>query len=60
MLGRPYLVAQLALLSGALGRVVQVNTVKSTLKAPKYKRLQLINDELLSSVAFSFNLCRYN
>jgi len=39
---------------------VQVDPIKSTLKAPSTKRLMLKSDEPLSNVAFKFNLRRYN
>ena len=42
------------------GRAVQVEPMKSTLKAPGAQRLKLQYDESLSSFAFKFNLCRYN
>jgi len=38
------------------GRAVQVNPIKSTLKAPGTKRLKLNYNELLSNFAFNFNL----
>ena len=38
---------------------MQVDPIKPTLKAPGTKRLNLSHDQLLSSVAFKFNLCRY-
>jgi hypothetical protein len=41
------------------GRAVQVDPVKSTLKAPGTKRLKLECEESLSNFAFKFNLCRY-
>ena len=40
-------------------KAVKVDPVKPKLKAPGTKRLKLKYDQLLSSVAFSFNLCRY-
>ena len=43
-----------------LGRAVQVDPIKPTLKAPGTKRLKLEYDELLSSFAFSFNLRRFS
>jgi len=43
----------------ALGRPVQVDPIKSKLKAPGIKRLKLKYDELLSNFAFKFNLRRY-
>ena len=43
-----------------LGRAVQVEPGKPTLKPPGSKRLKLQSEALLSSVAFKFNLCRYN
>ena len=42
-----------------LGRAVQVDPVKPTLKAPGTKRLKLIYAELLSNFGFKFNLRRY-
>jgi len=42
-----------------LGRVVQVDPIKPTLKAPGIKRLKLKQGELLSIFAFKFNLRRY-
>jgi len=42
-----------------LGRAVQVDPIKPTLKAPGTKRLKLKYDELLSHLAFKFNLRRY-
>ena len=44
---------------GTPGRVVQVDSMKPTLKAPGYERLTLKCDDLLSSFAFKFNLRRY-
>ena len=44
----------------SLGRVVQANPIKPKLKAPGSKRLKLQYDELHSSIAFKFNLRRYN
>jgi len=41
------------------GRAVQIDPIKPTLKAPGAKRLNLKYDELLSNVAFNFNLRRY-
>jgi len=38
---------------------VQVDPIKSTLKAPRAKRLKLECDDLLSKFAFKFNLRRY-
>jgi hypothetical protein len=38
---------------------VQVDPIKSTLKAPGIKRLKLIDDDPLSKFAFEFNLRRY-
>jgi hypothetical protein len=38
---------------------VQVDPIKPRLKARKTKRLKQINDELLSSFGFNFNLHRY-
>jgi hypothetical protein len=38
---------------------VQVDPIKSTLKPPGTKRLNLQYDEPLSNFAFKFNLCRY-
>jgi len=39
---------------------VQVDPIKPMLKPPGTKRLKLKYDELLSNVAFKFNLRRYN
>jgi len=44
---------------GLLGRAVQVDPIKPTLKAPGSKRLKLIFDGPLSNFAFKFNLRRY-
>ena len=41
------------------GRAVQVEPIKPRLEAPGTKRLILKCDDLLSSFAFKFNLCRY-
>jgi len=41
------------------GRVVQVDPIQTTLKAPGTKRLKLRCVEVLSSFAFKFNLRRY-
>jgi len=38
---------------------VQVDPIKPTLKAPGTKRSTLKYNELLSSFAFKFTLCRY-
>ena len=38
---------------------MRVDPIKPTLKAPGTKRLKLEYDDLLSSVAFNFNLRRY-
>jgi len=43
-----------------LGRAVQVDPIKPALQAPGPRRLNLKYDLLLSSFAFSFNLCRYS
>jgi hypothetical protein len=43
-----------------LGRAVQVDPIKPTLKAPGTKRLKLKCHKLLSSFAFKFNLRRYS
>jgi hypothetical protein len=40
------------------GIAVQVDPIKPTLKAPGTLRLNLKSDELLSNVAFNFNLRR--
>ena len=40
--------------------MVQVDPIKPTLKAPVSRSLKLKCDELLSNVAFKFNLRRYN
>ena len=42
-----------------LGRAVQVDTIKPTLKPPGTKHLELKCDILLSSFAFKFHLRRY-
>jgi len=42
-----------------LGRVVQVDPIKPTLKVPGTKRLKLKYDEHVSDFAFKFNLRRY-
>jgi hypothetical protein len=44
----------------SLGRVVQLDPIKPTLKAAGSKRLKLKYDKLLSCFAFKFNLRRYN
>ena len=41
------------------GAALQVDPIRLTLKAPGTKRLKLICDELLSSLAFNLNLRRY-
>jgi hypothetical protein len=41
------------------GRAVQVDPIKPTLKALGTKFFELQYDELLSSCAFTLNLCRY-
>ena len=46
-------------LKNTIGRAVQVDPFKPTLKAPVTKRLKLQYDKLVSSVAFNFNLRRY-
>ena len=43
----------------ALGKPVQVEPMKSTLKAPGTNPLNLKYHELLSSFAFNFILCRF-
>jgi hypothetical protein len=43
----------------SLGRAVQVDPMETTLKAPGSKRLTLKDYELVSIVAFNFNLRRY-
>jgi hypothetical protein len=43
-----------------LGGAVQVDPMKPTLKAPLSKILKLKCDELLSNVAFKFNVRRYS
>jgi hypothetical protein len=43
-----------------LGRAVHVEPVKPMLKAPGTERLKLRSDELLSNLAFKFNLRHYN
>jgi hypothetical protein len=45
--------------AGGQGRAVQVDPIKSALKAPGTKRLKLIYDGPLSNFAFNFNLRRY-
>jgi len=40
-------------------QVDPVDPMKPGLKVPRAKRLNLIHDELLSNVAFKFNLRRY-
>jgi hypothetical protein len=42
-----------------LGRAVQVDPIKPTLKAPRTWCLKVTRDKLLSSFAFKFNLRRY-
>ena len=42
-----------------LGRAVQVDPIKTTLKAPGIKLLKLKYDKPLSNFAFKFNLRRY-
>jgi len=49
----------LAVGTGGLGRAVQVDPSKPTLKAPATKRLKLKHDRLLSSFAFNFDLRHY-
>jgi len=49
-----------ALQGRAQGKAVQVDPVKSTLKAPGIKLLKLRYDKLLSNVAFKFNVCCYS
>ena len=39
---------------------MQVDPIKPTVKAPGTRRLKPELDNLLSSFAFNFNLCRYN
>jgi hypothetical protein len=46
--------------SKTLGESVQVDPIKPTLTAPGIKRLTLEYYEVLSSLAFNFNLRRYN
>jgi hypothetical protein len=41
------------------GRAVQVDPIKTMLKAPGTKRLKLKCDDVASSFAFNFNLRRY-
>jgi len=50
---------QLVVLCPNLGEAVQVDPVKSMLKAPGTKRLKLKYNELLSNIALNFNLRRY-
>jgi len=45
--------------ASALGKAVQVEPIKPTLKAPGTKRLKPQYDGLLSNFAFKFNLRRY-
>ena len=45
---------------GTHGEAVQVDPIKSTLKAPDTKRLKLNYDALLPNSAFKFSLRRYN
>jgi hypothetical protein len=45
---------------GQPSRAVQVDPIKSTLKAPGTKRLKLKHDEVHTSFAFKINLRRYN
>jgi hypothetical protein len=45
---------------GLFGRAVPVDPIKPRLKPPETKHLQLKCDMLLSTVAFKFNLRRYN
>ena len=45
---------------GVRGEAVQVDPIKPTLKPPETKYLKLTHHELLSAVAFKFNLRRYN
>jgi hypothetical protein len=47
-------------LPGRLGEAVQIKPMKSKLKAPRTKHLQLKYDNLLSNFAFEFNLRRYS
>jgi hypothetical protein len=42
------------------GEAVQVEPMRSMLKAPDTQRLKLKNDNLLSNFAFEFNLRRYS
>jgi hypothetical protein len=44
----------------ARGRAVQVAPMKPTFKPPGSKRLKLEHENLLSKIAFNFNLRRYN
>jgi len=44
---------------GAQGKAVQVDPIKSKLKAPRTNLLKLKYDKLLSKFGFSFNLRRY-
>jgi hypothetical protein len=44
---------------GPHGRTVQVDPIKTTLKAPGNKLLRLKYDKPLSNFAFKFNLRRY-
>jgi hypothetical protein len=43
-----------------MGRAVQVDPTKPTLKAPRTKRLKLKDHEQVSNFAFKFNLRRYS
>ena len=46
--------------SGGQGEALQVEPMKSKLKAPGTKRLKLDYDMALSSIAFNFNVRRYS
>ena len=53
------LIDLIAILPFYLGRAVQVDAIKPTLKAPGTNLLTLNYDERLSNFAFKFNLRRY-
>jgi len=58
-LATPVLIAESSTVLSYLGMAVPIEPIKSMLKAPGTKRLKLNHDELLSSLAFNFNVCRY-
>jgi len=45
--------------AGPQGEAVQVDPMEPTLIAPGSERLKLQYDNLLSSIGFTFNMCRY-